>query len=101
MTTASEPELCTMCNRPEDGHVGMRHPFTMPGSVQRLEGPEMTGVVRQSQAPEMPFDPVLRMALINTGVLTPQDLTDAERIIASISGRGGEINAGDHSPRPE
>jgi hypothetical protein len=90
-------ELCTMCNRPEDGHLGMRHPFTPPGVAQSLEGPEKTGSVKMAQAPDMPFDPILRMALINKGVLTPDDLTEAERIVTAISGRGGDLNARDHS----
>lgn len=93
--------LCTMCQRPEDGHAGVRHPFTPLGVVQRLEGPDTAGFVQQTAAPDMPFDPILRMALINKGVLVPQDLTDAERIVTAISGRGGDINAGNDSPRPE
>lgn len=100
----SSPELCTMCERPEDyhgGRYGVRHPFTPPGVSQRLEAPDTSGFVKQSAAPDMPFDPILRMALINKGVLTPQDLTDAERIVSAISGRGGEIDAGDNSPRSE
>jgi hypothetical protein len=95
----SEP--CTMCNRPEDSHEGMRHPFTPPGVEQHLEGPEKTGTVKVTHAPDMPFDPILRMALINKGVLTPADLTEAERIVTAISGRGGDLSAGDHSPGSE
>jgi hypothetical protein len=89
-----------MCNRPEDGHTGIRHPFTPPGVAQSLEAPEQTGFVRTAQAVDMPFDPVLRMALINKGVLTPDDLTEAERIMTAISGRGGDLSdARDHSSR--
>jgi hypothetical protein len=35
----------------------------------------------------MPFDPVLRQALIDAGVLTPQQLRDAEDKIRSITGQ--------------
>lgn len=36
--------------------------------------------------PTFPLDPVLRQALIDKGVLTPQDLTDAEAKIHAITG---------------
>jgi hypothetical protein len=35
----------------------------------------------------MPFDPVLRQALIDKGVLTPDDLRDAEAKIMVITGQ--------------
>lgn len=32
-----------------------------------------------------PFDPVLRMALVNKGVITPEDLTAAEAQIRAVT----------------
>jgi hypothetical protein len=50
-------------------------------SGQADAGPQVS-LVQSS----MPFDPVLRQALINKGVLTPQDLRDAEATIAVVTG---------------
>lgn len=52
-------------------------------SPERQNGAEAQVSVVQSS---MPFDPVLRQALLNKGVLTPQDLRDAEAMIAAVTG---------------
>jgi hypothetical protein len=46
-----------------------------PASVVPAPGTPMT----------MPFDPVLRQALIDAGIITPQQLDDAQRKIAAIT----------------
>lgn len=52
-------------------------------SSERQNGAETQVSVVQSS---MPFDPVLRQALITKGVLTPDDLREAEKAIFAITG---------------
>lgn len=61
---------------------GGRGPGTAPGEETAVE---------QSQ---WPFDPVLRQALINKGVITPEDLRDAELMIRAVTAQilGGPPN---------
>jgi len=42
--------------------------------------------VRMAQRAAFPMDPVLRQALVDAGVITPQQLRDAEEKIQSITG---------------
>jgi hypothetical protein len=86
---------CGMCGVPEEGHEGRRHPFTPEGVdagtdwlKQKQTTPEASAAP-QPQMSSFPFDPVLRLALINKGVLTPDDLTQAEQQIKAI---GGALN---------
>lgn len=91
----------------------MRHPFndgslpfeatfgrgrTRPGDSSSLRGDE--GPQRPDPLAGMPFDPVLRQALIDKGVLTPEDLRNAEATIRAVtaqfhqqmgSGSNGEL----------
>ena len=103
---------CKTCGRDADWHVANtpRHPFndgTVPGSETfgvKLPGggrgpvgtpeerPELT---LAAASPQWPFDPVLRQALIDKGVLTPDDLSEAERKIRAVTAQfiqGGDIN---------
>lgn len=77
-------------------HPEVRHPFN-DGSVpfkttfgDRGRHDDQKRAQRGSEdasRPAMPFDPVLRQALIDKGVLTPDDLRDAEAKIMVITGQ--------------
>lgn len=105
MTSLSKGPVCKTCNRSHeeegyrpmhgfnDGTLPMSATFGRPGPAGRTGGvlhaePEIQVV------PAWPFDPVLRQALIDKGVLTPEDLTEAERKIRLVTGQamGGEDN---------
>lgn len=95
----SEKELtCRTCLNTEKWHEENKpmHPFnTGEAGVKAFlrpirdrgtpEGPQ--GVQRGAQRPAWPMDPVLRQALINKGVLTPEDLRDAEEYIRAVTGQ--------------
>lgn len=99
MTTPSE-DVCGACERSLDDHAGMRHPFSPKGAstswlkpqkdqlsqAVNVTGPRMPSPMQSV----MPFDPVLRQALIAKGVITPDDLDAAEKIIRSL-GLGGAL----------
>lgn len=87
----SEP-LCSMCGVTEANHTGRRHPFVPEGQhagtdwlKQKQTTPEESAAP-QPQMSSLPFDPVLRLALINKGVLSTDDLTSAENQLKSIGG---------------
>lgn len=75
-----------------DGSVPMSATFgrkRADGSKEPLNGPQRGAEPAVLRPPEMqsrwPFDPVLRQALIDKGVLTPQDLRDAEETIKAVT----------------
>jgi len=76
MTTG---ETCRTCNRVHgvDGY-NPRHPFN---GLHPSEPAEVRPVPKR-----WPFDPVLRQALIDKGVLTPDDLRNAEIKITVVTG---------------
>lgn len=92
MTISPSSEKCTTCNRShsEPGYAP-RHPFndgTLPvsatfGTKTRRDQPKDGSV--EVRAVQWPFDPVLRQALIDKGILTPQDLHDAEEKIKAVT----------------
>jgi hypothetical protein len=104
---------CETCGNTADWHAANnpRHPFndgTVPGSeifgvklpgggrgpVGSVDGVE-TALTLHQQTPQWPFDPVLRQALIDKGVLTPDDLSEAERKIRAVTAQftqGGQSN---------
>lgn len=53
--------------------------------------PPGSGGVTQVVESPWPFDPVLRQALIDKGVLTPQDLRDAEEKIRTVTSQFGGV----------
>lgn len=97
MGTEDKPK-CVTCGRShpfQDGTMP-RHPFndgSLPGSA--TFGDKTIGGTRvapnahedsvQVIASEWPFDPVLRMALIEKGVLVPEDLVRAEATIRAAT----------------
>ena len=91
-------DLCTTCNKPHpwpDGTTPV-HPFnngSLPMSATfgkpRADGPRGSSAPASDatvQEAVWPFDPVLRTALINKGIITPDDLSAAERHIRVVSG---------------
>lgn len=100
-----EPVMCKICGNPEDNHP-YRHMFTpegtpidtrqfdrkrfstRPGGDDMSQGiPSAQGAAEQPvrsrlNASRVPFDPVLRMALIDAGVITVEQLQEAEKKIA-------------------
>jgi len=96
MTTSPDPK-CTTCGIRQSNHpVGVRHAFN-DGSMTASEtfgqrrpdgsrGPAPTsGPQVQVVEQPWPFDPVLRQALIDKGVITPDDLVNAERTIRAVT----------------
>ncbi len=88
-------EHCHTCGQSGEWHQinQPRHPFNdgnlataetfgqrVPGGTQRP--PAASEPVTESP---WPFDPVLRQALIDKGVLTPDDLVRAERTIRAVT----------------
>lgn len=79
MTTG---ETCRTCNRPHgvDGY-NPRHPFNGLTSSEPAQDVDVKPVPAR-----WPFDPVLRQALIDKGVLTIDDIRDAEAKILMVTG---------------
>lgn len=98
-STDPDPEICQTCDNSRAWHEANKpmHPFNdgQAGATaflgrrdQRREpGPQRgSEAARLSQRAAYPIDPVLRQALVDKGVLTPQDLKDAEDKIQAITG---------------
>lgn len=105
--------LCQVCDKPEDEHVDTRHMFTPQGTRvdttqfarKRPKGDDEgddKGATRRIPMgyTQTPFDPVLRQALIDKGVLTIEDLEIAQRKIGIMTNQvtgghsGGTKRAG-------
>jgi hypothetical protein len=66
-----------------DGSAGAR---AFLGSKRDRDTPARpSNVQRGTERPSWPIDPVLRQALINREVITPQDLRDAEEQIRAVT----------------
>ncbi len=93
---------CTICQAPESEHVpsnpDIHHTFTRPGAPidtsqfarkrpdQRAGGDDARRHVgTPHNASQGPFDPVLRQALVDAGVITPEQLEAAARKIAMMT----------------
>lgn len=78
---------CKTCNNSGEGHPRLwhhwRHQFVSVGDDAPPVMTEQPPVV--DVLPPMPFDPVLRQALIDKGVLTVEDLNNAEAKIRVVS----------------
>ena len=94
MTTTSEAEFssaedrCTTCGNDREWHEknNPRHDFN-DGTVSWKKTFKGTrGMERPvNTPPAFPFDPVLRQALIDKGVLTVEDIQEAEAKIRTIT----------------
>lgn len=108
----SERQICIVCGMTRDNHAGKKHTFNPPGvrvdvsqfNRKPVSPPpvSMPGVDRDGRvidAPrtthvQFPFDPILRMALINKGLLTHDDLILAEQQMHAVSGSAWVREAG-------
>lgn len=94
-----DDQPCTICGIPDgEAHKGRRHMYSAPGArvdvsqfaAKRPKDDVMSddkGAQGQNtySVTQTLFDPVLRQALIDKGVISPQDLTDAQAKIAAIT----------------
>lgn len=81
---------CRTCLNTREWHEvhRPRHPFNtgQSGATDFLK-PKKEKPQPEIRQSAMPIDPVLRVALINKGVITPQDLRDAEAVIQAATGQ--------------
>lgn len=95
-------DVCIVCGRTEEEHVNSSvvHSFTSAGQrvdtsqfnrrrpEQGRAGDDVTRRIPGSYGMSQgPFDPVLRQALIDKGILTPEDLAAAAAKISAITGQ--------------
>lgn len=92
-SSLADEEKCTLCDTVEAEHGDRVHPFTPPGrdpgsgvnnEGKKKEAPKAELVV----APQTGGDPVLRLALINKGVIDLADIIAAEQQIAAAARSG-------------
>lgn len=100
--------LCQICTSPEDEHdgVNIRHAFVARGQRvdtsqfdskqrdRRITGDDAnTRRLSAHSVSQTPFDPVLRQALVDAGVITPEQLEQArlkiEMMTANVVGNRG------------
>jgi hypothetical protein len=88
-------KTCRMCGQSQQWHLDMnpRHPFTPRdgASSPTLTVMDDSPVIRQM---DTPFDPVLRLALVNAGVITAEQLSQAEKDFHMINGGGNHGSSG-------
>jgi hypothetical protein len=94
-----------MCGQSEEWHRThfARHPYTPPNGTNELRDTSSdrkaiqddSGLITRS---DVPFDPVLRLALIEAGVITTQQLDDAHKkfkvVMAAVNNVIGEEKDG-------
>lgn len=97
-------EKCTTCGKTQQWHKDNKpiHPFNdgsagakafLTSRRDRDTRSGHPGAQRSSQDPPRvvwPTDPVLRVALMNAGVITADDLRNAEDMLKASMGLGGE-----------
>jgi hypothetical protein len=81
-------DACRVCNKVHgvDGWDPQHQPVfgdDPTGALPKKQTKNTPGVA--AAISPWPFDPVLRQALIDKGVLTPQDLRDAEEKIRAVT----------------
>lgn len=75
--------VCTTCHNSYDpGDISGTHPYRHPvnGPLVNAKDQEKSS---RTQIESLPADPVLRVALIEKGILDPLDLTKAEQMLAA------------------
>lgn len=77
------PELCVVCGDPRNDHFRI-HPFTSAGEdlPRQIFRPVRGG--GEKNGVQLPFDPVLRQALLDKGILTPVELSAADEKVHAI-----------------
>lgn len=95
----TESAKCKICNQTEEWHRKHKpkHAFTTDGQLHEADyddGP----LSPQKSGP--PFDPALRMALIEKGILTPEEIDTAHKKLLAIQGTGGMVVAQDPQAEP-
>jgi hypothetical protein len=99
MTMTNQSDIkCRTCGQTYDWHLDrvgtIRHPFNPPDTPlptaetfgKRLpDGTRADATPTKVEEAPWPFDPVLRQALMDKGVITPDDLTRAERTIRAVT----------------
>lgn len=85
------PGPCRMCDRSYQWHQDnfVRHPYTPSGSHNELRDTTRDKKPSQTQSASVvhtsvPFDPVLRLVLIEKGIISPQDLSEAEKKLGVV-----------------
>lgn len=78
--------ICRTCGQPEEPH-NYRHPFVAEDDPFAEDGLGKKKKDREEQVQRagLPLDPVLRVALINKGVITPEDLDQAYKQVKVTS----------------
>lgn len=103
--------LCTVCRRSKSWHDENEtvHPFTTRDGQGGVLGETRTKAqdaprASASSTPAVmrwPFDPVLRQALLDKGLLTVEDLERAENKIRTASMVMGGGSSGSTGPAPQ
>lgn len=73
-------DRCPTCGQTREWHEANNPRHSFGGKLGQ------TPMRPQVKAAPWPFDPVLRQALVDKGIITPEDLTAAEAKIRAISG---------------
>ena len=101
---------CRMCGNSYEWHQAhfARHPYTSPNSTNELRDTSRPDRRAQSKSDAgivhttTPFDPVLRLVLIEKGIIGPEDLKNAEEklgvVMRLVDDKLGESH-GEQSPR--
>jgi hypothetical protein len=78
-------DVCRSCGNTRVWHEQHhpRHPFVMNGPAL-LHAPD--DAVPQTSHVDLPFDPILRLALVNNGIITADQLSQAEKDFRMING---------------
>lgn len=114
MTKPNPSDRCLTCGQTSEWHEDHKpvHPFNFgqdgatavfkraPGRDPRRTTPTSPQASQGPQMVSLPSDPVLRIALINKGVLTPVDLVAAEEQLRQalrevVQGGEGKIQVGE------
>lgn len=97
-TSSSDFIKCTICHESELAHGDKQHLFTPEGTrvdtsqfARKRPGRDVKGDDATSERgmtyayTQTPFDPVLRQALVSKGIITVEDLEQAQREIGVLT----------------
>jgi hypothetical protein len=80
MMTENEPPVCGICHFEEHAHTGMRHAFSVEGILTSVDDQAKNRIPR----PPSSSDHVLRLALIEAGTLTADQITEAAKKFTAL-----------------